>query len=307
MQQATTWGLKDVPDQSGKTALITGSNTGIGFATASMLAQKGVEVVLACRSPDKGAAALARLGAEVPRAKLHLVQLDLAKLDSVRTCAAEVNERFEKMDLLINNAGLMMPPLQCTADGFEMQFGTNVLGHFALTGLLMPALQRAPAARTVWLSSVAHWNGRIDFANLKAERGYSKWGAYAQSKLADLMLAYEMERRLRARGLPMAALAAHPGGTQSELARHSAVLKWVNAVSSFLLQSATEGAMPSMRAATDPQAHGGDFFGPAGLGTMSGPAVKQSSSQRSKDVAVAAQLWQVCEQLTGVRWLSDNH
>lgn len=300
----SSWTLDQAPDQSGKRVLITGSNTGIGFATATLLARRKASIVLACRNTDKGRDALVRLCAAVPGVDAELLPLDLANLSSVRSAAATLLKQDRPIDTLINNAGLMMPPLQRTADGFEMQFGTNVLGHFAFTGLVLPLLAKSAAARVVWLSSVAHWDGRIEFDNLNAERRYGKWRAYAQSKLADLMLAYEMQRRIARSGSPMISLGAHPGGTQSELSRNNTLLKIINALSSRITQSTEAGAMPSVRAATDPEARGGDYFGPGGFGTMSGPATRQRSSRRSHDEAVAASLWRRCEELSGVRWPS---
>ncbi|MET0984872.1 MAG: oxidoreductase [Steroidobacteraceae bacterium] len=295
--------MNDVRSLRGNTIVVTGSNTGIGFATAKLLASKGAAIVMACRNQEKGERARAHIKAELPHADLRVVRLDLSSLASVRECVAEVNTELDKIDALINNAGLMMPPLQRTADGFEMQFGTNVLGHFAFTGLVLPLLLRTPNARVVWLSSVAHWNGRIDFDNLNAERGYSSWRAYAQSKLGDLMLAYEMQRRLTSAGASLQSLAAHPGGTQSDLSRHNPFLRVLNVLSQPFTQSTDAGAMPSIRAAVDPSAKGGEFYGPGGMTTMTGPATRQRSSRRSHDAAVAMKLWQACEGLTGVRWL----
>ena len=300
---AQRWSLERVASQSGKTILVTGSNTGIGFATAQQLAEKGAEVILACRSREKGEAALARLQAAVPGAVVTLMLLDLANLASVRECAAQVNARYQRLDVLINNAGLMMPPLARTADGFELQFGTNVVGHFAFTGLLLPLLSRTPKSRVVWLSSLAHQQGQIDFDNLNAERSYGKSRAYAQSKLADLMLAYEMQRRMERKGESIIALGAHPGVTKSDLSRHLTVLKWISVVAAPLVQDTDRGAWPSVLAATDPDAHGGDYYGPMGFAKAGGAPGKQPSSARSHDAAVAARLWQTCEQLSGVRYL----
>ena len=298
------WTLEQAADQTGRRILITGSNTGIGYATAELLARKGAAIILACRSAEKGQQALAKLRAQVPQIEAELLRLDLADLASVREAAETLKTRHQRLDALINNAGLRMPPLQRTADGFELQFGTNVLGHFAFTGLVLPLLEQSPAARVVWLASVAHWNGRIDFDNLNAERGYNKWRAYAQSKLADLMLAYEMQRRLQQRGSTLRSLGAHPGGTHSELARHHWLLGLIDRLTGPFMQSPAGGAMPSVRAATDRDAQGGEYYGPGGLATMSGPATRQRSSRRSHDEAVAARLWAQCETLTGVRWLS---
>lgn len=300
MNDANRWSAADIATQQGRTVLVTGSNAGIGFATARLLAAKGARVVMACRSTQKGEAALTRIRSEFPGSELQLLTLDLADLESVRRFATQMLTQHERLDVLINNAGVMMPPMGRTADGFETQFGTNVLGHFALTGLLLPLLVRTPASRVVTLASVAHWAGRIDFDNLNAEKGYRSWGAYAQSKLANLMLAYELERRLRRAGNSTTiSLAAHPGGTNSDLGRHNLLLR---AMSPFA-QSIDAGALPSLRAALDAAAGGGDYYGPAGLATLSGPPVKQRSSRRSHDEAVAVRLWARCQQLSQVSYL----
>jgi NAD(P)-dependent dehydrogenase (short-subunit alcohol dehydrogenase family) len=296
--------LEKIASQQGKTILITGSNTGIGFETARLLALKGADIIIACRNQEKGQQALADLRAKVPGVQASLVQLDLANLESVRQCAAEIIENHPTLDALINNAGLAMPPLQKTADDFEMQFGTNVLGCFAFTGLLMPLLVKTTGARVVWLSSVAHWRGTIDFDNLNAEKGYSSFGAYAQSKLANLMLAYEMQRRLEHSHITMLSLAAHPGGTKSDLSRNNTLLKIITLFTSPFIQKTTEGAMPSMLATTEPELKGGEFFGPSGFMTIKGPAELQQSSKYSYDSVIASRLWQTCEQLTGVPFLN---
>lgn len=289
-----------ISDQHGKTILITGSNAGIGFATASILAEHGGEIIMACRNPAKAEAAAQRLRDAVPGVSLELLPLDLADLSSVRSAADTLLAAQRPIDVLINNAGLMMPPFSETRDGFELQFGTNVLGHFAFTGLILPLLQDREGARIVWLSSVAHWPGRINFNNLNAEKRYSKFGAYAQSKLADLMLAYEMQRRLARVGAKAISLAAHPGGTKSELSRNNGMLKAINVAFSRVIQETRDGAMPSVLAATDPDARGGDYYGPSKMLTFSGPAQKQGSSRYSRREDIAGQLWQVCQKLTGV-------
>jgi NAD(P)-dependent dehydrogenase (short-subunit alcohol dehydrogenase family) len=301
-RSSLAWTPDQAPDQAGKRVVITGSNTGIGFATAELLARKNAQIVLACRNPDKGREALARLQRTVPGVEAAFVRLDLSSLASVREAAAELVAQERPIDILINNAGVMMTPQGRTADGFETQFGTNVLGHFALTGLLLPLLESSRNARVVWLGSVAHWSGEIDFDNLNAERGYGRWSAYAQSKLADVMLAYEMERWCRRRGSRISALSAHPGGTRSELARNSTLLQVINFLTSSIIQETKDGALPSVRAAIDPAAAGGEYYGPGGLTTMSGPPTRQRSSTRSHDEDVARRLWERCEALTGVRW-----
>jgi NAD(P)-dependent dehydrogenase (short-subunit alcohol dehydrogenase family) len=290
------WTADDVPDQSGRVVVVTGANTGIGFATAQLLAERNGHVILACRNLDKATRARAELRTRTPSAPIDVRELDLASLDSVRRFATLVTEQFARIDGLINNAAVMMPPLGRTSDGFELQFGTNVLGHFALTGLLLPALERAPAGRVVHVSSVAHWFGRVDFTNLNAERRYVPVLAYGRSKLANLLIAYEMDRRLRARRSTVASLAAHPGGAQSQLDRHSRGARAVRP----LLQGVRDAALPAVRAAVDPGASGGEYYGPAGFATMAGPPVKQRSSRRSRQSETARRLWLVCSKLTGV-------
>ncbi len=295
------WSMAEVGSQTGKTFLITGSNTGIGFATARLLAGKRAKIIMACRNTAKGELALKQLKSMVPGADCTLMALDLASLKSVRSFADRVNTNYPRLDVLINNAGVMIPPLGRTEDGFETQFGTNVLGHFALTGLLLPLLNRTPHARVVTMASIAHWPGRINFDNLNAEQGYSKAGAYAQSKLANLMFAYELQRRLHGSGADTISLAAHPGGSHSELSRHSLILKLL----SHLAQSVDDGALPSIRAAVDGQAQGGEYYGPRGIGTIAGAPIRQRSSRRSHDLTVAARLWAACETLTGLPYLSS--
>ena len=295
-----SWTMDDAPDLRGRKMIVTGCNSGIGLATTRALAAKGATVVMACRNEDKGKRALDQVRAAVAGADLRLLRLDLANLASVRQFAVEVQNQIDRVDGLINNAGVMMPPLGHTDDGFETQFGTNVLGHFALTGLLLPLLERAPGARVVWLSSLAHWVGRIDFNNLNAEKGYSAWNAYAQSKLADMMLGYELNMRLQRKSSTVQSLVAHPGGTQSDLGRHNLVLRLL----SPLAQRTDTGALPSLRAALDPAAKGGEYYGPGGLGTVAGPPVRQRSSPRARNAEVSARLWTACEELTKMSFLS---
>jgi NAD(P)-dependent dehydrogenase (short-subunit alcohol dehydrogenase family) len=309
------WTVADVPDQQGRTAVVTGSNTGIGFEAAAVLAQRGAITVLACRDTGKAERAAARLspagaGAErgggedtaAPQATVSAVRLDLASLDSVRAAAEQIRASHERLDLLINNAGLMMPPHGTTADGFELQLGTNHLGHFALTGLLLDLMLSVPGSRVVTVSSNGHRGGRIDFADLQSERRYGRMSAYAQSKLANLMFTYELERRLRAAGAATIALAAHPGSAGTELARHMpGVLQTVySTAGGWFKQSAAMGALPTLRAATDPAARGGEYYGPGGFGQLTGYPVRVSSNSRSHDEAAQRRLWAESERLTGV-------
>jgi NAD(P)-dependent dehydrogenase (short-subunit alcohol dehydrogenase family) len=296
------WTVADVPDQQGRTAVVTGANTGIGFEAAAVLAQRGAVTVLACRDTGKAERAAARLTAATPKAAVSVVRLDLASLDSVREAAAQIRASHPRIDLLINNAGLMMPPRGSTADGFELQFGTNHLGHFALTGLLLDTMLPVPGSRVVTVSSNGHRAGRIDFADLQSERRYGRVSAYAQSKLANLMFTYELERRLRAAEAATIALAAHPGTASTELVRHipGPLRAAYGVVEGMFSQSATMGALPMLRAATDPAAHGGEYYGPSGFGQMMGYPVGVSSSRRSHDEQAQRRLWAESERLTGV-------
>jgi NAD(P)-dependent dehydrogenase (short-subunit alcohol dehydrogenase family) len=294
------WTSADIPGQKGKTFIVTGGNTGIGLATVDTLAGKGGTVVLACRNIDKGSAALAKIRRSNPNADVVVEQLNLASLASVRAFAERVTSRYRRLDVLINNAGVALPPLGRTEDGFETQFGTNVLGHFALTGHLLPLLLQSPQSRVVTMSSTAHWFGKIDFENLNAERRYAKTPAYNQSKLADLMFAYELQRRLAKRGAATISVGVHPGVVMSELFRHS---KALNLFLSLLSQSIEDGALPSLMAAVEPSVKGGDYIGPGGFLTIKGLPTVQKSSVRSHDQAVAARLWEVAQKLSGVSYL----
>jgi NAD(P)-dependent dehydrogenase (short-subunit alcohol dehydrogenase family) len=301
------WSLTDIPDLTGRTAVVTGANSGIGFRTAVELARRGAEVTLAARHPERGATALGRLRAEVPDAAAALAALDLADLDSVRAFAGAYQP--DGLDLLVNNAGVMAVPLRLTPDGFESQFGTNHLGHFALTGLLLPRLLARPGARVVSVTSSVHRRGSLDFGNLDAERGYRKWPAYAQSKLANLLFTFELQRRADAAGADLAAVAAHPGYATTNLQTAGPRLAGsrVNEAGARLLnrmlgQSAAGGALPLLRAATDPAVRGGEVFGPGGFQQMRGAPVQVPVSRRARDRALAERLWTVSEEKTGVRY-----
>ncbi|GAA0607774.1 SDR family NAD(P)-dependent oxidoreductase [Sporichthya brevicatena] len=294
-----------MPDQTGRVAVVTGANTGLGFETARVLAQRGASVVLAVRSLDKGKQAADRIAAAVPGADVTVQELDLASLASVRAAAAELAAAYPRIDLLINNAGVMYTPYARTADGFEMQFGTNHLGHFALTGLLLPPLTATPGSRVVTVSSIGHrLRAKINFDDLQWERKYHKVGAYGQSKLANLMFTFALDRRLVAAGVPTRALASHPGGAQTDLARHmpKPAQFLVKALGPVAAQSALRGALPSLRAATDPAAQGGEYYGPGGFGEMRGLPKVVGSSAQSKDETLQERLWTVSEELTGVTY-----
>ncbi|MEV4417765.1 SDR family NAD(P)-dependent oxidoreductase [Catellatospora sp. NPDC049609] len=300
--RADRWTAADVPDQTGRVAVVTGANTGIGYAAAHVLAERGATVVLACRDPRRAADAVARLRAAAPGARVETLALDLADLASVRAAAAELRERHPEIDLLVNNAGVMWPPRGTTADGFELQFGTNHLGHFAFTGLVLDRLLPVAGSRVVTVSSIGHRSGRIDFDDLQSERGYGRHRAYAQSKLANLMFTYELQRRLDVVGAPTAAVAAHPGGAATELTRNSPPLirRLFPVVGPLISQSAERGALPTLRAATDPDVRGGEYYGPDGLGEVRGHPRRVGSSARSHDKLAQRRLWQESRRLTGV-------
>jgi len=293
----TNWTTTDIPDQTGRTAVITGSNTGLGYETAAALAAKGAHVVLAVRNVDKGNDAAARIGDQTPGASVAVAELDLTSLDSIRAAAEALRSEHDTIDLLVNNAGVMMTPKATTKDGFELQFGTNHLGHFAFTGLLLDRLLPVAGSRVVTVSSMGHRLGRIDFDDLQSERSYSRTGAYGRSKLANLLFTYELQRRLI--GAQTIAVAAHPGSSSSELSRN--VPKFVqSAFRPLELQDAAMGALPTLRAATDPSTLGGQYYGPGGLVGMRGYPKVVSSNDRSHDANAQTRLWTVSEELTGV-------
>lgn len=293
------WTERDVPDQRGRVAVVTGANTGLGFETARVLAERGASVVLAVRDTEKGRQAAARMIGDVT-----VQALDLTSLDSVRAAAAELRDRHRRIDLLINNAGVMYTPKQTTRDGFELQFGTNHLGHFALTGLLLDLLLPVPGSRVVTVSSTGHRiRAAIHFDDLQWERSYSRVGAYGQSKLANLMFTYELQRRLAAHGSTVA-VAAHPGMSNTELARNAPAivrtpLTWLAPV---ITQKAPMGALPTLRAATDPAVLGGQYYGPGGRNEIKGHPRLVTSSPQSYDAEAQRRLWTASEQLTGVKF-----
>lgn len=294
----TNWTTADIPDQTGRVAVITGANTGLGFETAKALAEKGGRVVIAVRNVEKGKQAADRISGDV-----EVQELDLTSLASVRTAAEALKSRFDRIDLLINNAGVMTTPKGTTKDGFELQFGTNHLGHFALTGLLLPAIVDVPASRVVTVSSNGHkMGGAIHWDDLQWERSYSRMGAYTQSKLANLMFTYELERRLAPRGKTIA-VAAHPGTATTELARslpRPIERAFLVAAPVLFAQTPDGGALPTLRAATDPGVLGGQYYGPDGIGQQRGNPVVVASNAVSYDVAQQQRLWSVSEELTGV-------
>jgi len=304
---ANEWTINQIPDQRGKLAVITGSNSGIGYEAALALAGKGAHVVLAVRSAEKGQTAMAAIKRAHPGATVEVMALDLSSLASVRQFAQALLQRFEQLPLLINNAGVMALPYARTADGFEMQFGTNHLGHFALTGLLLPAILAAPGARVVVVSSSAHSFGKIDFANLDGAQSYSRWGAYGQSKLANILFANELQRRLTVAGADTLVASCHPGyaatnlqsaGPRMDGSRLGALFTEFG--NSIFAQSAAMGALPTLYAATAPDVNGCDYIGPQGLLGMRGAPGKAKASKQAYDQAVGQRLWQVSRELTGV-------
>ncbi len=309
MSKLEQWLDTNIPNLDGKTAVITGANSGIGYEAARLLALKGAHVTLAVRNTVKGSKAAREIRSAVPQADLEVMALDLADLASVRSFAALFTAGHDRLDMLVNNAGVMAIPRRETADGFEMQFGTNHLGHFALTGLLLPLLLRTPNARVVTVSSGVHRMGRINFDDLQGQHRYSRWGAYGQSKLANLLFTYELQRRLAAAGNSVISVAAHPGYAATNLqyggsdrTGTSLQARVMDVLNKVVAQSAEMGALPTVYAAASPAVQGGDYIGPRGPAEQRGWPVKVQSSGRSHDRSVAARLWQVSEQLTGVSY-----
>jgi NAD(P)-dependent dehydrogenase (short-subunit alcohol dehydrogenase family) len=297
------WTAADLPDQHDRIAIVTGANSGIGLVAARELARAGAEVIMACRDTAKGERAAGQIRTDVPEARLELASLDLASLDSVREFAAGYSR--DRLDLLINNAGVMVPPKRTTADGFELQIGTNHLGHFALTGLLLGKLMATPAARVVTVSSTAHKIGRINFDDLHSERSYRRWPRYGQSKLANLLFALELDRRLRAVDSELLSVAAHPGYAATNL-QFAATPSRIERIGSEILnrviaQDADHGALPTLYAATA-DIPGGSFVGPDGFQEMRGHPTLVAPTSAARDPETARRLWQVSEEMTGVRF-----
>ena len=303
---AGKWTASDVPDQSGHIVVVTGANSGIGLIAARELARAGALVVVACRDTAKGQAAVEEMRAAAPEAALPVEALDLAELSSVRAFAERVAGEHDGIDLLVNNAGVMAPPYRKTTDGFESQIGTNHLGHFALTGLLMDALLARPEPRVVTISSTAHRTGRIDFDDLNSEHGYKRWRAYGQSKLANLLFCFELDRRARDAKVPLRSIAAHPGYSATNLQfagpskpHERLTMAITNRV---IAQSADMGALPTLYAATEPDLPGGSFIGPDGFLQGRGHPTVVKARAQAYDADVARRLWEVSEELTGVHY-----
>jgi NAD(P)-dependent dehydrogenase (short-subunit alcohol dehydrogenase family) len=305
MNDSSKWTAADVPDQSGRVAIVTGSNTGIGYEAAAVLADKGAHVVLAVRNLDKGKDAAARIAASTSNGDVTLQELDLSSLDSVRKAADGLRAAYPRIDLLINNAGVMYTPKDTTKDGFELQFGTNHLGHFALTGQLLDNMLPVENSRVVTISSIGHRIlAKIHFDDLQWEKSYNRVRAYGQAKLANLLFTYELARRLASKGAPTIAVAAHPGGSDTELTRNlpGLIRPAVEIIWGLMTQSAEMGALPTLRAATDPDVRGGQYYGPDGFGEQQGNPKLVKSSAQSHDEELQRRLWSVSEELTGVTY-----
>lgn len=303
------WTWAQVPDQTGRVAVVTGATSGTGYEAARILAARRATVILACRNRPKAEEAARCIQALHPGARVELLALDLDSLSSVRAAAAELLARFDRLDLLLNNAGVMIPPYGKTEDGFETQLGTNHFGPFALTGLLLERLMAAPGSRVVTMSSIAHRSGRIYADDMDFDGGYRAWAAYGQSKLANLLFAYELQRRLVAAGSDTRSLAAHPGWARTELQRHAEQSWWapwlkrsgiLRGLEAGFSHDAFSGAQPLLRAATDPSAKGGEYYGPSGFQELKGPPVRVRSTARSRDEGLQRWMWRHSEQRTGV-------
>ncbi len=296
------WSWNDIPSQQGRVAIVTGANSGIGFATARALAGAGSVVVLACRNLDKGEAAVEQIRSGDASLKVEIMELDLADLASVRNFAEGFNKEYDHLDVLVNNAGVMALPKRWeTPQGFEMHFGTNHLGHFALTGLLIEKLKDTAEARVVTVSSVAEMIGHVNFDDLSARRNYNRWRAYGQSKIANLLFTYELQRRFEALEVDALSVAAHPGWTATNLQSHSLALRTVNPI---VGQKSVMGSLPILFAATSEKAKGGAYYGPGGFMQSRGYPKQVRSTARSHDLEVAARLWAVSEDLTSVHYLN---
>ena len=292
----------NVPDQSGKTVLVTGANTGIGLEAARVLAERGARVLLGCRDETKAEVAIQSVRDQVPEADLKWIALDLASLASIASAAREVSNE-DRLDLLVNNAGVMMPPKTLTEDGFELQFGVNHLGHFALTGQLLPLMINRDNARIVNVSSLAHRGGRINYTDVNAEGRYNRMERYSMSKFANILFTFELQRRLSAAGSPAISVACHPGGSNTELGRHfPAILQVMFLPLQLVMNSSAEGALPTLMAATASDVKGGDYFGPAGLGEFSRSAKKVDTIPHSKSEEDARRLWELSQEMTGVSY-----
>ncbi len=303
----TKWTFDNIPDLQGKTIIVTGGNSGLGYESVKAFAQKGARVVLACRNVEKGEKAEHEISKDDPSCDIQVMQLNLANLASVEAFAKQFSEEHKRLDLLLNNAGIMATPDIKTDDGFEAQLGTNHLGHFALTGHLLPLLKATPKSRVVNVSSLAHKAGKIDFSDLMFEnkRKFTPMRAYGQSKLANLLFTYELQRFFEANNIDCIAAAAHPGGSNTRLANHFEtgwLMTQVSKMARGAMQPAAKGALPQIRASVDASVKGGDYFGPYGIGELFGYPVLVSPTKAAKNVADARKLWEASEALTNVKF-----
>jgi NAD(P)-dependent dehydrogenase (short-subunit alcohol dehydrogenase family) len=304
------WTTADIPSQKNKLAIVTGANSGIGFHAARELARAGATVILACRNLQKAEAAKNKILAEIPEAQIEIGLLDVADLKSVRDFAKKFIASDRSIDLLINNAGVMaLLDRKTTADGFEMQFGTNHLGHFALTGLLLPALLSTTGSRVVSVASLAHRTGTMHFNDLHFEKKYRPWATYAQSKLSNILFALELDRRFKILSANAESLVVHPGLSDTKLgingpgSKNKLMAMIAKILSPVICQSEEKGALPTLRAATDPEAHGGEYYGPSGFLEWGGSPIKVKCNSEAADREVAEKLWKMSEEMTGVRYL----
>jgi NAD(P)-dependent dehydrogenase (short-subunit alcohol dehydrogenase family) len=293
------WDESKIPDLTGRNIIVTGANSGIGFEAARAMAARGASVVMACRNIEKSAGAFEKVRKESPGDNVDLMRLDLADLSSVREFAGEAREKYPRIDILVNNAGIMVPPYGRTIDGFELQIGTNHLGHFLLTGLLMENIVATPGSRVVTVTSIAHFGGRINFDDINSESGYRRMGAYRQSKLANLLFSYELDRRLKEKDKETISVAVHPGVSSTSLFKIPA---WLESIKEALLMSASKGALPTLMGATEPSLKGGEYIGPAGFRQSMGFPAILSSSERSHDKQLALRLWELSEEMTSFRF-----
>lgn len=298
MSKKYNWTAENIPDQNGRIAIVTGSSSGIGFEAARALANKGAKVIIAVRNSKKGEIAKSNIIAQNKNADLEVMTVDLADLSSVKNFTDEYKKKYDKLDILINNAGVMIPPYSKTKDGFELQFGTNHLGHFALTLQLLDLIEKTPASRIVNVASAAHKYGKINFEDLTWEkRKYKAWKAYGDSKIANLYFTTELANRLI--GKNTLVTAAHPGWTATDLQRHSGLFEFLN---QFFAMKQGQGALPTLRAALDENVKSGDYFGPDGWQEWKGYPVKVDTNKLAKDTSVAKKLWDVSEELTKVKF-----
>ncbi len=309
MASKAKWTLADMPDQTGKVTVVTGANSGLGYETSLAMAQKGAQVVMACRNTDKGNTAREGILKDVPNASLDVMKLDLSSLASVREFATDFQAKYEQLDILFNNAGVMAPPRQETADGFELQMGTNHLGHFALTGLLLDRLLKTSGSRVVNVTSLAQYGGSINFDDFQHKKSYSRYGVYVQTKLANVMFTLGLQRRLEAANTTTISVAAHPGLSATELQKNTVKMTGGGLegmlypiLMPIMAQSQAQGTLPQLYAATMPQVKGGEHYGPDGIAQMRGYPKLQKVAKAANNQADVERLWQLSEALTGVKY-----